>query len=223
MNGSIKNNGLLQELERADTLLTKVFEKLANFNEILKPIELELRVNDFSSSSIIIPGSINGIVCALTALVKGDPLSLSLEALQGKGLNLPSIIKSADRNESRSTCYSILKIIESSLDSIKPRFVVNLRWSKLPSLLMKKKVIIIGNRYSSLENVEKMKLSNKLEQQSIDVLEDSGEYGGGILVYHLLESIDYKRKTTIFELTLSKEMAGDEKQLGFILQALSTL
>ena len=223
MNSSNRNRSLLQELERADSALTKILEKVMIFNEILKPIELALRVSDFSSSGVYKRGTTNGIVCSLTALIKGDPLSRSLEALQGKGLELPSIIKGADRNESRSTCKAILKIIESNSGNGFPRFIVNLRWSMLPKILSQKKILIIGKRYSNLKDSESRKLADELVRQGLEVLDDSGEYGGGQLTYHLLESVDNKKKATIFEVTLSKELAEDEKRVGLILQALSIL
>ncbi|TFG28566.1 hypothetical protein EU527_17145 [Candidatus Thorarchaeota archaeon] len=223
MNNSHRILSLFQELERADSALTKILEKLMNMNEILDPLERDLRVSDFSASGAFKRGTIKGIVCSLTALIKGDPLSKSLEAQQGKGLELPSIIKGADRNESKSTCNSILKIIESELVNELPRFVINLRWSILPQLLNPQHALIIGTRYSNLKESESKRLVTKLEQQGLKVFEDSGEYGGGLLTYHLLESIDKRGKITVFEVTVSKELAENERQIGFVLQAFSII
>ncbi|TFG33977.1 hypothetical protein EU527_05835 [Candidatus Thorarchaeota archaeon] len=223
MNKSNRDNSLFQELERADSALTKVLEKLIVINDSLKPVLRELRVIDFSSSGIFKRGIANGIICSVTSLIRGDPLSKSLEAQQGKGLEIPSIIMAADRNESRNTCDSILKIIESEFLKKTPRFIINLRWGSMPKILNPHNILVIGRRYSNLEEQELKKLTTNLEQQGLRVYEDSGEYGGGLLIYHLLESVGKTGNTTVFEITLSKELAENEKQVGFILQAFSTI
>ena len=218
-----KNRNILQELERADVALTRILEKLRTFNDSLKPVELNLRVNDFSSKGVLRRGSVNGIICVLTASIKGDPLALSLEALEGKGHKLPSIIKSADRNESRDTCDSILKTIESLSQKSSTKFVVNLRWNTLPRNLNRGNIIVLGTRYYSLNDSDIQKIMAMFKSSGFEMLEDGGEYGGGLLVYSLLETLNKKDKTKIFELTLSKELAEDERKVSQILQVLSML
>lgn len=223
MKNTQRELNLIHELERADLVLKEVLDRISNLNETLRPIELTLKVNDFSSSGVFQPGAINGFVCALTALIKGDPLSMSLEALHGKGLELPSIIKGADRNESSNTCNSILKIIESGQKEEPPRFIVNMRWVTFPKPLPKKNLLVIGTRYSSLSESEIKKLISKLERYGLEILKDQGEYGGGKLTYHLLQSFNEKKSVSVFEITLSKELAENDQLLSQIMQALSIL
>jgi len=223
MKSSQKNQNLLQVLERANVALTTILEKLVVFNDSLKPVERSLRVSDFSSKGVLRAGAIRGIVCVLSSMIKGDPYSKSLEALEGKGLKLPSIIKSADRNESRHTCDSIIKIIESLARKDPPRFVVNLRWSTLPRSLNNKNVIVMGTRYNNLNDSETTQIISAMKQRGFDVLQDDGEYGGGLLTYLLIETLDDKRKLKVLELTVSREIAENENQVIQILEALSTL
>ena len=223
MNKPQKNQNLEQVLERANTALTTILEKLVVFNDSLKPVELSLRVSDFSSKGVLRLGTINGIVCVLTSMIKGDPYSKSLGALEGKGLKLPSIIKSADRSESRHTCNSIIKIIESLERKNSPRFVVNLRWSILPRSLDHTKAIVMGTRYNNLNASDTQQILSAMKQRGFDVLKDDGEYGGGLLTYLIIESLHNKRKLKVLELTLSKEIAESENHVIQVLEALSTL
>ena len=223
MNSSQKKRTLLRELNRADSVLSSILEKIVRFNEVLKPIELNLHVNDFSSKGVLYQGPRKGIICVLSALIKGDPLAISFEALKGKGLALPSIIKSADRNESRSTCESILKIIESIASRNVGGLVVNIRWSTMPKILNQRDTIIIGTRYTNLLESEIREVINSLSSQGFEAYEDRGEFGGGLLTYFLLENISRKHKLRVLELTLSKEVANVETKVEKIIQVLSTL
>ena len=54
---------LLQELERAESVLNKLLTKISSINDSLKPLEQTLRAEDFSSSGLFIPGTSPGIVC----------------------------------------------------------------------------------------------------------------------------------------------------------------
>ncbi|MCK5389432.1 MAG: hypothetical protein KAJ36_03025, partial [Candidatus Thorarchaeota archaeon] len=107
-----RHRSLLQELERTETVLNRLLKKISNVSDLLRPLEHSLRAEDFSSSGSYVPGTSNGVVCVLSSLIKGDPLSSSIDLIRGKGLKLPAIIKGSDRSETKSTCDSILKIIE---------------------------------------------------------------------------------------------------------------
>ncbi len=223
MNSSKIDQKLLKELERVDDTLSKILSQLINFNDSLRPIEFTLRVNDFSSKGILRRGAINGIVCILSALIKGDPFSISIKELEGKRLELPSIIKSNDRNESKHTCDSILKTVESLYERNVPKFVINLRWAILPRNLNHNRIIIVGTRYSNLDDTDLTEIISKMKQMGYEVLMDRGEYGGGLLTYSLLDTFGNKNTIRVFELTLPKELAENEKHVTQILQVLSAI
>ncbi len=223
MNSSQINQNLLNELERADSTLSKILEQLRSFNDSLKPVELALRVNDFASKGVLRRGTIKGVVCILTALIRGDPFFKSLDALEGKGLELPSIIKSADRIESKDTCDSILKIVESLSQRNLVKFVVNLRWCQFPISLNNDKTIIIGTRYNNMDKSDTKKIASALTQRGYEVFEDRGEYGGGLLTYSLLDTLDNAERMKVFEVTLSKQLAESEFHVANILEVLSSL
>ena len=141
------NHSLLQELERAEIVLNRLLEKISNVSDFLRPLEHSLRAEDFASSGSYIPGTSNGVVCVLSSLIKGDPLYSSIGMIRGMGLKLPAIIKGSDRSETKSTCDSILKIIEGKPGGTPINYVINLRWANLPSIVDDSNVVVIGKRF----------------------------------------------------------------------------
>jgi hypothetical protein len=214
--------GLLEELERAERVLDGLLQQLSRLYANLEPIESALRVSDFSSSGMYIPGLATGIVCALTADIKGDPLHNVLVSLKGKGLKLPAIIKGSDRSETPATCESIMKIIRARFDLKATRMIVNLRWSPLPAIMDKENTVIIGTRYFHGNVADIMKFRKRLEELKLEVFEDNGEFGGGLLTYKLMNFIRDAGGSTVLELTLSTNLSENAAKIAEILEAIAT-
>ena len=162
-------------------------------------MEHALREEEFSSSGSYIPGTSNGIVCVLSALIKGDPLSTAIESIRGKGLNLPAIVKGSDRSETSSTCDSILKIVEGKPRGISINYVINLRWANLPSVIDGENVLVIGTRFQHGQKSKLQRLYSKFQEAGYQILEDRGEFGGGPLTYKLTELAKRLGDVTVLE------------------------
>ena len=217
------HHNLLQELERAEIVLNRLLKKISNVSDFLRPIEHSLRTEDFSASGSYVPGTSNGVVCVLSSLIKGDPLSNSIELIKGKGLKLPAIIKGSDRNETQSTCDSILKIIEGKPGGTPIGYVINLRWANLPSVIDGINVLVIGNRFQYRKEDSMKKLNIRFKELDFDVLEDDGQFGGGPLTYRLTELDRKLRNMTVLEITLSHRFAEDHERVANILESLTIL
>ncbi|MCK4567989.1 MAG: hypothetical protein KAU48_11850 [Candidatus Thorarchaeota archaeon] len=217
------HRSLLQELERTEIVLNRLLKKISNISEFLRPLEHSLRAEDFSSSGSYVPGTSNGIVCVLSSLIKGDPLSSSLDLIRGRGLKLPAIIKGSDRSETKSTCDSILKIIEGKPDGTPIDYVINLRWANLPSIINDTNVVVIGNRYNYRKKEALKKLHIRFKELGLQVLEDAGQFGGGPLTYRLTELARKRGNMTVLEITLSHSIAGNQDRVAEILESLTIL
>lgn len=220
MNG---HRSLLQELERTETVLTRLLKRISNISDFLRPLEHSLRAEDFSSSGSYIPGTSNGVVCVLSSLIKGDPLSSSLDLIRGRGLKLPAIIKGSDRSETKSTCDSILKIIEGKPGGTPIDYVINLRWANLPSIVDDANVVVIGKRFHHSKKGDLKKLHIRFKDLGFQVLEDAGQFGGGPLTYRLTELARKLGNMTVLEITLSHCIAENHDRVAEILESLTIL
>ena len=218
-----ERHSLLKELEKAESVLTRLFEKISNVTELLGPLEHTLRTEDFSSSGSYVPGSSNGIVCVLSALIKGDPLSDSIELTRGKGRSLPSIIKGSDRSETKSTCDSILKIVDGKPGGKPIDYVINLRWANLPSVIDDPYIVVIGKRFYYDQKDALKQLNNRFKQMGIKFLQDNGQFGGGPLTYRLTELARKLENMSVFEITLSRSFAENHERVAEILESFTIL
>ncbi len=218
-----ERRSLLQELEMTETVLNRLLKRISKVSEYLRPLEHSLRADDFSSSGLFIPGTSNGVVCVLSASIKGDPLSNSIELIRGRGLKLPAIIKGSDRSETKSTCDSILKIIEGSSGGTHFDYVVNLRWANLSTIVDGINVLVIGNRFRYSRKETMKKLHNQFKDFDFEILEDVGQFGGGPLTYRLTELARKLGNMTVLEITLSRHLAEDHERVANILESLTIL
>ncbi len=218
-----EHRSLLQELERTETVLNRLLKKISNVSDFLRPLEHSLRAEDFSSSGSYVPGTSNGVVCVLSSLIKGDPLSSSIDLIRGKGLKLPAIIKGSDRNETKSTCDTILKIIEGKPGGTPINYVINLRWANLPSIVDDSNVVVIGKRFHYRKKRDLKKLQTRFEEIGFQVLEDVGQFGGGPLTYRLTELARKLGNMTVLEITLSHCIAENHDRVAEILESLTIL
>jgi hypothetical protein len=221
MCGAFQPKNLIKELERAEHVLDDILRQISRIYNDLEPVESNLRVNNVSLNGIIVPGSLAGLVCALTANLKGDPIFNVLESLKGKGLKLPTIIKGSDRSEAQETCEYIMKIIDAKFNLKKTRLIVNLRWSSLPPIIDRDNVIIVGTRFFHGNVREISKFTNRLKELNLEVLEDNGEFGGGLLTYKLIELAKNVDSIIVLELTLSSALSENIRKVSEVLEAVA--
>jgi hypothetical protein len=223
MCGASEPISLLKEIERAERVLDSLLQRLSKLYHSLEEVESNLRVSDFSSSGMFVQGLTNGIICILTANIKGDPIYNVLESLKGKGLKLSAIIKGSDRSEAPDTCDSILKIIKAKFNHNTTRLIINLRWSALSALIDKDNVVIIGTRFIHGSNDEISRFKKNLKELNLEVFEDDGEFGGGLLTYKLTNFAKNIDSLIVLELTLSSTLLENTKKVAEILEMVSTV
>jgi hypothetical protein len=223
MNSSGGKSNVLGELKRAEEVLSNLLERLSEIYNVLESKERRLMADDFSSSGMCIPGSMNAIVCALTADIRGDPLHFVIEQTRGKGLKLPTIIRGSDRVESFPTCDSILKIIKTQFHSSGLKSIINLRWSVVPRIIGNDEVVIIGTRYNHASKADMMRTEERIRELELDVYEDDNEFGGGLLTYQLSRLAEELDGVRVMEITLSSSLASNVSKVAEILEVLSDL
>ena len=223
MTSASEGANLVRELERAEQILGSLLQQLFSFHTSLDSIESGLRVDDFSTSGLFVQGSTTGIVCALTGDIKGDPIHDAFEGLRGRGFRLPIIIKDSDRSESPATCEAIMKIIRAHLKLKTSRLIINLRWSSLPAVVDGSNVVILGTRYRHGEARQISTFSERLKELNLQVLEDDGEFGGGLLTFKLTELARETEDMMVLEMTLSSALAGNVSKIAEILEVITTL
>ncbi|MFW9768140.1 MAG: hypothetical protein ACFFF9_06425 [Candidatus Thorarchaeota archaeon] len=194
----MSRSSLLHELERAESVLNVLLERLSDLNAALEPIERSMRVSDFSSSGVFVQGASRGVVCVLSGLIQGDPLERVLSNLKGRGI--PTLIKSSDRTESQSTVASIVNMVTAEDQKKHVEYIVNLRWSEFPRPIERENVAILGTRYLKGDVTLLRKM---IESLGVVVLEDAGEFGGGPLVSELIRTFEKRSDQLILELTIS--------------------
>ena len=221
MNKSSSQRSLLKELERTEIVLQDLLTTLSNLNSALKPIEREMKVSDFASSGEFVQGASRGVVCVLSGLIQGDPLQRILTE-NGRGRDIPALIKAGDRSESAMTVESIVNMLHSENQKRSLEYVINLRWSELPAPLEREKVVIIGTRYESGNSIRLAKLEKDLEKIGLKIVTDDGEFGGGPLTYEVAKSFSDSSNLLVTELTLSHQVAENNTTVIQILNVLSS-
>jgi hypothetical protein len=214
----MSGSSLLQELERTEEVLEVLLDRISSIIEVLEPIERTMRVTDFSSSGVYVQGTSNGIVCALTALIRGDPMEQVLR--DKKGIGIPALIKAGDRSESPSTVDNIVKMVLAESEKKSLDFIVNLRWAVFPKSLENGRTLVFGSRYVSGHPRLVKKLQEKLEAIGVIVIEDDGEFGGGPLVFEFIKSFRNKNDSLVIEITLSESLS---KNVGLVTGILNVL
>ena len=221
MSKSNSQKGMLKDLERAEIVLQDLLATLSNLNSALKPIEREMKVSDFASSGEYVQGASRGVVCVLSGLIQGDPLQRILTE-KGRGRNIPALIKAGDRSESPMTVESIVNMLHAEDQKRSLEFVINLRWAELPTPLEREKVVIVGTRYESGNSIRLMKLETELKNIGLEIVSDSGEFGGGPLTYEIVKSFNNRRNLLVTELTLSRLVVENDATVIQILNMLDS-
>jgi hypothetical protein len=189
----------------------------------LEYLEQELQRKEFVSHGSFEKGVLDVIVCLPRTTPKINGISIQ-NIIRDKQLPF-SIIWIDDLTESRQTCRRVSKLVESQIQNCvaKGLAVVNIIWARLIEPLESSPTIIIGKRFFLIDKKRKKQLTNGLADLGVRVFEDFGEYGGGPLVYSLLEILKHSGNSLLVELTLSHSVASDASILDGFFRLLSTL
>lgn len=222
MSSAPVKKSLKENLERTIRAMESISHSLTLMEKHLTSLEDAHLMKDLISEGEYVAGDLPGVICIPATLMQSDPLQPALNRMKAEGRGMPSMIRLGDSRESVETCDKVVRIIKSEIlpaldDS---SFVVNLRWDKMVGPFESNPTIVIGRRYCRGSRKRFKRLEKTLGGFGVQVLSDSGEYGGGPLVYAITKALPAKTKLLVFELTLSMSVACEPDIVIQILESL---
>lgn len=222
MSGAPVRKSLKHNLERTIRAMESISHSLTLIERHLTSRENSHLMKDLISAGEYVAGNLPGVICIPSTLKQSDPLQPALNQMKARERGTPSMIRLGDSMESVETCNKVVRIIKSEIlpaldDS---SFVVNLRWDEMISPFESNRTIVIGRRYSKGSRNRFKRLERTLGELGVHVLSDSGEYGGGPLVYAITKALPTKTNLLVFELTLSMSVACEPDIVVQILESL---
>ena len=222
MSSAPVRKSLKKNLERTIRAMESISHSLTLMEKHLTSLEDSHLMKDLISEGEYVVGDLPGIICIPATLMQSDPLQPALNRMKAEGRGMPSMIRLGDSSESVETCDKVVRIIKSEIlpaldDS---SFVVNLRWDEMIGPFESDSTIVIGRRYCKGSKKRFKRLERTLGKLGVHVLSDSGEYGGGPLVYAITKALPAKTNLLVFELTLSMSVACEPDIVIQILESL---
>jgi hypothetical protein len=215
---------ITRELERAKQVIEKLWEVVSNLDNLLEPIERELAIKDFDSDGEFARTTAKGFILVPHS-GEDDPIIEALEWTNKREKKTPSIIRISEVNEDSDTVWKTVSMFESEVmqQENSEHLVINLRWSKMPEPLEAKKTAVIGRRYILGKEEDITYIQERLTKLGLDVVDDSGEFGGGPVVYEFVRLLGSKSSSIVMELTISESVVKDKMLVSQILELISTL
>jgi hypothetical protein len=222
MSSAPVRKSLKKNLERTIRAMESISHSLTLMEKHLTSLEDSHLMKDLISEGEYVVGDLPGIICIPATLMQSDPLQPALNRMKAEGRGMPSMIRLGDSRESVETCDKVVRIIKSEIlpaldDS---SFVVNLRWDEMIGPFESDSTIVIGRRYCKGSKKRFKRLERTLGKLGVHVLSDSGEYGGGPLVYAITKALPARTNLLVFELTLSMSVACEPDIVIQILESL---
>lgn len=196
----------MESLAKTEDILRIVLATLGNLEPVLLKIERALSTTELPTSSCFVAGSTDGVVCIAGALIPGTQLAQATRASKGSGRKLPPLVLSSDSGESEETNIDILRTIKKNVRS--PRYIVALRALDVSLPLKNEALVFIGTRYFHGGEEVVRKLEALIRDFGLEAVRDNGEFGGGALVFSLVE-IFSRESELIIELAISREILAD--------------
>ena len=209
MSSAPVRKSLKHNLERTIRAMESISHSLTLMEKHLTSLESSHLMKDLISAGEYVVGHLPGVICIPSTLKQNDLLQPVLNQMKVRGRGMPSMIKLDDSMKSE-----ILPALDDS------SFIVNLRWDEMISPFESNRTIVIGKRYSKGSRKRFKRLERTLGELGVHVLSDSGEYGGGPLVYAITRALPTKTNLLVFELTLSMSVACEPNIVTQILESL---
>jgi hypothetical protein len=212
------NPDILDSLDTAGDALRVTLTTLVRLEAALSQIEKSLAIDELPSASGFIQGTSDGVICVSGGLSPGNPLSQAIRSIRGLGKRLPSFVLGNDSGEDEESCQDILRVIRRSIG--RPHYVFTLRVMDTLGPARLASQVIIGTRYLHGDEDALQRLEDGIEKIGAEPIRDDGEFGGGALVYTLVEAFS-RESEPIVELTLSPGLVDDSQRFSELLSLLS--
>ncbi|MHA2206764.1 MAG: hypothetical protein ACXABC_12960 [Candidatus Thorarchaeota archaeon] len=224
MSISSSKSEIAKELERAKQVIERLWEVVSNLDNLLEPIERELAIKDFDPDGDFAKTAAKGFILVPHS-GEDDPIIKVLEWTKESEKKTPSIIRINEMNEDTDTVWKTVSMFESEVMKQENRehLIINLRWSKMPEPLEAKKTVVIGKRYILGKEEDISYIQERLTQLGLYVVDDTGEFGGGPVVYEFVRLLGNKSSSVVMELTISESVIKDKVLVSQILELISTI
>jgi hypothetical protein len=212
------NPDILDSLNMAGDALKATLLTLVKLESSLSRIERSLAIDELPSASGFIQGASDGVVCISSGLSPGNPLARAIQSIRGSGKKMPSFVLGNDSGEDDESCQDVLRVIRKSIGH--PRHVFTLRVTSAPLPAGSACPVIVGTRYIHGDEAALQKLEDAIRKIGAEPIRDDGEFGGGALIYTLVEALS-RESEQIIELTISQVIADDLERFSGFLSLLS--
>ncbi len=213
---------LQEQLERAKKSLKRTGESVEKLIAVLEPTEQMLMRREFQTRTELDPGEGKVVLCLEEELASSRTFRKAISKLSMKK---PTLVKIPEDRNSRLTNLSVARMIPTEVLTKSQGYVlvVNLQRELMLKQLEQVKAIVLGRRYYLNSNDTMQRLSQTLESQGVHVFEDQGLYGGSVLTYELVRTLEARPQSTVLEITLSRSVAENTNLLKRILESLLSL
>ncbi|MDF1540415.1 MAG: hypothetical protein P1Q69_16085 [Candidatus Thorarchaeota archaeon] len=220
--GASNSESLQEQLKRAKKTLERTGKSVDRLIAVLEPTEQMLMRKEFQTRTVLDPGQAKVVLCLEEELASSKSFRKAISKLS---MTKPTLVKIPEDRNSRLTNLTVARMIpvEVLTKSEGQVLVVNLQRELMLKQLEQTKSVVLGQRYYLNSNDAIVRLSAALESQGINVLEDQGLYGGSVLTYELVRTLEGRPQSTVLEITLSKSVAENTNILKRVLESLLSL
>ncbi len=198
----------LNELHKTQAVLHKVDEVVTRLHELVDSTDDALKCIEKDGYELLNQGSGNMVVCATTNIIESKEIRRFVDSLSPK--NQPTLIEVKDTSEPKNICSMIQDLIQTRAKKISSGLVfLNLKVFPLGRPFTLAKTVIFGKRYFRDTGDLLKSIRKDLESKGMHVLEDRYLYGGGPLVFSILESLKSLDYVFAYEITIQETILNN--------------
>lgn len=221
---SLTPDGISEDLDRSNKILEQLQAIVTKLSTDIHIMESRLKANESSSAEIEIPDRVGGVILIGGPVSSHDSLLQSVNKARAKHRGSLAFVEVGDFKESQSTCERVRSIIEVRLRKRLQQdgWLVSLRSGGQSPFLEDKKSLVLGDRFCRDRRKRLDVFVTRMTKLGYHVSRDNGLYGGGPLVYSLLNAEFLNEVDLVTEITISAEMAKRNESVVDIIEALCT-
>ncbi len=219
------SDGISDDVDRSIKILERLQTVVMGLSSDLHVLESRLRASDSSSAEIEIPDRIRGIILIAGPFSSHDPLLHSVKKAKARYRESVAFVEVGDFKESQSTCERVRSIIEVRLSKKLQRdaWLVSLRCAGMSPHLDDKKTVILSDRFCRDRQKRLDVFVTRITGLGYHVYRDNGLYGGGPLLYSLLNAQFLDEVDLVTEVTVSVEMANRDDSIRTVIESLCAI
>ncbi|MBD3406414.1 MAG: hypothetical protein GF411_09910 [Candidatus Lokiarchaeota archaeon] len=200
-----------QSLERAKDLIKQITDKVSSISETIHIMTQDRRISKSVSDGDYIIGIPRVMICLQDNSPEDRMVINFLKDVREKGVKLPSFMVQSSPTGNKKSYSEIVNRLLGHLRKYGNNLMfISLKIHKLPEILEIEKTIVIGKRFA----LRATSFIQKIRDSTFNIVEDKSEFGGGKLIFSVIESIKNYQDTMAIELTISSSLAHDIEKLA---------